>query len=42
MGKNLKMKTYVFNKKTVDEMNGVNKNNKCKSSPIYLPSKKRK
>lgn len=44
MGKNIKgLAGYtIFNQKTVDKMNGVNKTNKGKVSPIYIPTKKRK
>ena len=44
MGKNIKnlAKTIIFNQKMVDKMNGVNKNNKLETSPIYIPNKKKK
>ena len=44
MGKNIKgiAGTTIFNQKMVDQMNGINKTNKGKTSPIYIPTKKRK
>ncbi|MDC2092497.1 hypothetical protein ABHZ71_23355 [Bacteroides thetaiotaomicron] len=44
MGKNIKglAGSAIFNQKTVDKMNGINKNNKGKASPIYISTKKRK
>ena len=44
MGKNIKglAGAAIFNQKTVDKMNGINKNNKGKASPIYISTKKRK
>ncbi|MFS2710433.1 hypothetical protein AAH092_11135 [Bacteroides xylanisolvens] len=44
MGKNIKglAGSTIFNQKTVDRMNGINKKNKGKVSPIYIPPKKRK
>lgn len=44
MGKNIKglASSTTFNQKTVNQMNGINKNNKEKASPIYMPPKKRK
>lgn len=44
MGKNIKglAGSAIFSQKTVDKMNGINKTNKGKASPIYIPSKKRK
>lgn len=38
MGKNIKglAGSVIFNQKTVDKMNGINKNNKGKASPIYI------
>ena len=44
MGKNIKglAGSTIFNQKMVDQMNGINKNNKGKASPIYIPTKKRK
>ncbi len=41
MGKNIKglAGSAIFDKKTVDRMNGINKG---KVSPIYIPPKKRK
>lgn len=43
MGKNIKglAGSTIFNQKTVTKMNGINKNNKEKTSPIYIPPKKR-
>lgn len=42
MGKNIKglASSTTFNQKTVNQMNGINKNNKEKASPIYMPPKK--
>lgn len=44
MGKNIKhlAGSTIFNQKIIDQMNGINKNNKGKASPIYIPTKKRK
>jgi hypothetical protein len=44
MGKNIKglAGSTIFNQKMVDQMNGINKTNKGKASPIYIPTKKRK
>lgn len=44
MGKNIKgfAASTIFNQKTINQMNGINKNNKGKASPIYIPTKKRK
>lgn len=44
MGKNIKglAGSTIFNQKMVEQMNGINKNNKGKASPIYIPIKKRK
>ena len=44
MGKNIKGfdGSTIFNQKTINQMNGINKNNKGKASPIYIPTKKRK
>lgn len=44
MGKNIKglASSTIFNRKMVEQMNGINKNNKGKASPIYIPTKKRK
>lgn len=44
MGKNIKGLTgsTIFTQKMVEQMNGINKNNKGKASPIYIPTKKRK
>lgn len=44
MGKNIKglAGSTIFNQKMVEQMNGINKNNKGKASPIYIPTKKRK
>lgn len=44
MGKNIKgvANSIIFNQKTIDQMNGINKNNKGEASPIYIPTKKRK
>ncbi|WP_255420979.1 hypothetical protein [Bacteroides sp. AF16-49] len=44
MGKNIKglASSTTFNQKTVEQMNGINKSNKGKASPIYIPPKKRK
>lgn len=41
MGKNIKnlAGSTIFNQKIVDQMNGINKNNKGKASPIYIPTK---
>lgn len=43
MGKNIKnlAGSFIFNQKTLDQMNGVNKHNKGKASPIYIPKKKK-
>lgn len=43
MGKNIKglASSTIFNQKTVEKMNGTNKNNKERTSPIYIPPKKR-
>ena len=39
MGKNIKglAGSTIFNQKMVEQMNGINKNNKGKASPIYIP-----
>lgn len=44
MGKNIKglAGSIIFNQKTVNKMNGINKNKKGEASPIYIPLKKRK
>lgn len=44
MGKNIKglASSTIFTQKMVEQMNGINKNNKWKASPIYIPTKKRK
>lgn len=44
MGKNIKglAGSTIFTQKMVEQMNGINKNNKGKASPIYIPTKKRK
>lgn len=41
MGKNIKglASSTIFNRKMVEQMNGINKNNKGKASPIYIPTK---
>ena len=43
MGKNIKglAGSAIFSQKTVDQMNGINKTNKGKASPIYIPKKKK-
>lgn len=43
MGKNIKglAGSIIFNQKIVDQMNGMNKNNKGKASPIYIPKKRK-
>lgn len=44
MGKNIKglAGSTIFTQKMVEQMNGINKNNKGKASPIYIPTKKKR
>lgn len=44
MGKNIKglAGSTIFNQKMVEQMNGINKNNKGKASPIYIQNLNKK
>ena len=44
MGKNIKglASSTIFNQKTVEKINGANKNKKERTSPKYMPPKKKK